>query len=104
MAREENRYLFPCMEAERKRIEAEELDMSLKKHVLITYGDQNLEFLQIGMQLPGERQTWIEPPIDLLSGLHLVVDGEDDVEARDPKIQMEMKEQIIQHLCENAEK
>lgn len=103
-AREENKpYLFASMEAERKRLEAEESDMLLKKHVLITYGDQNLEFLHIGMQLPGSRQAWMEPPVDLLKGLHLV-DGEDDAEAKEPKIPMGMKEQFIQHLSENAEK
>ena len=104
-AREGNSpYLFASMEIERKREEAEELDRSLRKHILVTYGDQNLEFLQIGMLLSGAYQAWAEPPINLLDGLHLVVDNKDDTEAKDSSIPMGLKQKFIEHLSQNAQK
>ena len=54
-------YLFADMEQQRKQVEADEQALSLKKHLLITYGNKHLEFLQIGAMHPA-RQAWLEPP------------------------------------------
>jgi hypothetical protein len=94
--------LFAEYEAQRKKQEADELALSLKRHLLITYGNRNLEFLQIGAMHP-HLQTWLANPMNLLNRPHLVVDhDDDDTEAKDASIPMGLKEQFIQHISENA--
>ena len=98
--------LFEEYERERLKKEAEWLALvaaEKKKHLVLIYGDQNREFVRIGAMDASAKQ-WLEMPMDLLAGPVVVVDhDDDDTEAKDISISMEVKAQFIQHLSENAE-
>ena len=97
--------LFEEYERERLKKEAERLALAAaqkKKHLVLIYGDQNMEFVRIGAMDASAKQ-WLEMPMDLLAGPIVVVDHEDDdAEAKDISISMEVKAQFIQHLTKNA--
>jgi hypothetical protein len=74
-----------------------------KKHLVLIYGDQNLEFIRIGAMDPTATH-WLEMPMNLLTGPIVIVDhSDDDTEGKDISIPMDVKAQFLQHLSENAE-
>ncbi len=89
-------FLFDDMEQER----AESIE---RRHLIIAYGDQNLEFLHIGAMHP-HAASWIGSPVDLLNRPFLIVDNvDDDLEGKDVSISMELKkEHFIEHISRNV--
>ena len=98
--------LFADFELERQRQNAELRALEAvqqKKHLILIYGDQNIEFVRLGA-MDATAKQWLETPMDLLASPMVVVDhSDDDAEAKDISIPMEVKAQFIKHLSEDAE-